>query len=217
MAAMPWRRLRLQEPDREPPYVPPLVRDAIMDHALPHVRLAMQIALATGWRRASVLRLRWEHVDWHRGIVHGRGKGPAGGKALVHPLTGELEAILMQAGPCPTTGPVVQWHGKPVLDIKRGFAAARTAAGYPDVLFRNLRHSVAQEILAATGSLDLAGAVLAHSQPSVTRKHYARVQVDAIRAALQARHGHSDGHKVSENGASNGSRTRDLQSHNLAL
>jgi integrase len=231
MPAIPWRRLQLPEPDRgDPPYIPPAVREAIMAKAPPHIVLAMRLALATGWRRASVLGLRWEHIDWARELIHGWGKGKGGGVALVHPLTAELRAILAEAAPDgpPGAGPIVAWRGKPVLDTKKGFDRARLEAGYPEVLFRDLRHSVAQEILAATGSLDLAGAALGHRQVSTTRKHYARVQVDAIRAALEARTaglGHRSGHsgEIGEaetrgkSGASNGSRTRDLQSHNLAL
>jgi integrase len=194
MPEIPWRRLRLPEPDREPPYIAPEVRDAIIACAPSHVALAMRIALATGWRKSSVLGLRWEHVDWQREIVHGRGKGRAGGKALVAPLTSELRAILEAAG-VQGSGPVVAWQGKPVREIRSGFNTARAAADHPRVAFRDLRHSVAQEILALTGSLDLAGAALAHSNPAITRKHYARVQVDAVRAALEARFGHQNGHQ----------------------
>jgi hypothetical protein len=91
-----------------------------------------------------------------------------------------------------------------VLDMKKGFDRARRDAGFPHVLFRDLRRSVAQEILATTGSLDLAGAALGHRQVSTTRKHYARVQVDAIRAALEARAaslGHRNGHSEGVEGA----------------
>jgi integrase len=151
MPVIPWRKLRRPLPDRIPPYIPPAERQAIMDHASPHVRLAIQLALATGWRRGSVLGLRWEHIDWERELITGRGKGQAGGKILVHPLTTELQQILNQAGRRPS-GPVVRYQDREVLSITRGFAAARKAAGVPHVLFRDLRHTVAQEILAETGS-----------------------------------------------------------------
>ena len=185
-AAIAWQRLRLRVPDREPAYVPPAVRDAIMARAAPHVALAMRIALATGWRRSSVCALTWDRVDWDRALIHGWGKG----KALIAPLTDELRQILLDAagpdGP-PALGPVVSWSGRPVRNIGTGFAAARRLAGFPGVLFRDLRPSVAQEILAQTGSLDMAGAVLSHSNPATTRRHYARVRLDAVRAALEAR------------------------------
>jgi integrase len=215
MPAIPWRRLRLAEPDRAPPYVAPDVREAIIAQAPPHVALAMRIALATGWRKSSVLGLRWEHVDWSREIVHGRGKGKGGGTALVTTLTSELRAVLDEAGP-QAFGPVVAWHGRAVGDVRSGYEAARRAAGYPHVLFRDLRHSVAQEILATTGSLDLAGAALAHSSPSITRRHYARVQVDAVRAALEARSGHQNGHQGAQSAGKSSSLGTERQTADLA-
>ena len=132
---------------------------------------------------------------------------------LIHPYTSEIRGILLAAGPPPETGPVVHWRFRPVLDIKRGF----DSAGHPKVLLKDLRHSVAREVLATAGALDSAGVVLAHSQPSVTRKHYARVQVGEIRQALESRSGHGNGHNDAKDGASNRDRTGDLQSHNLAL
>jgi integrase len=215
MPVIPWRLLAQPVPDRIPPYITPAEREAVMQHAAPHVALAMKIALATGWRRASVLGLRWEQVDWQHGRITGRGKGRAGGRVLVHPLTDELREILLAAHP-QEAGPVVSYRGYPVIDIKKAFASARTAAGFPHVTFRDLRHSVAQEILAATDSLEAVQAVLDHDRVSTTARHYARFQLAQKERALAAR-GHQMGTKLRGTGASNGSRTRDLQSHNLAL
>ena len=142
----------------------------------------MEVAAATGWRRCSVLALRWEDVDFARGLVRSRGKG----KALTSPLTDALRRLLVAAGPEPA-GPVVSWRGKPVADIKIAFATARRAAGLPRVRFADIRHSTAQEVLAVSGSLDLVAEVLAHSTPGLVKKHYARIKLDAVRAALEAR------------------------------
>ena len=128
-----------------------------------------------------MLALRWEDVDFARGLVRSRGKG----KALVSPLTDALRRVLVAAGPAPA-GPVVSWRGKPVADIKIAFDAARRAAGLPAVRFADIRHSTAQEVLAVSGSLDLVAEVLAHSTPGLVKKHYARIKLDAIRAALEA-------------------------------
>jgi hypothetical protein len=149
----------------------------------------MRIALCTGWRRASVLGIDWAHIDWARGLVHGIGKGRAGGRILTTPLTDELRAILETAGP-QDSGPVVSYRGHQIQDFDKGFEAARRKAGYPSVQFKDLRSSVGQEVLDATGSFDLTAAVLGHSSQAITRRHYARVRVEAIRAALEARAGH---------------------------
>lgn len=216
MPPIPWQMLAQPVPDRIPPYVTPAEREAVMRHAAPHVRLAMRLALATGWRRASVLGLRWENINWRRATITGRGKGRAGGKILVHPLTDEVRVILMESGPYPAAGPVVHYRGTAVADIKKAFASARKAANLPHVTFRDLRHSVAQEILAGTDSLEAVQAVLDHDRVSTTAKHYARFQLAQKERALAAR-GHQMGTNPDESGASSGFRTHDLQSHNPTI
>lgn len=184
---VPWRRLRVVEPDPVPTYIPPEEREAVLAHCAPHVRHAGLIALATGLRRASVLSLQWEDVHFDRGVIVARGKSvKPGGKALLLPLTDELREIFNEIGP-QDCGPVITWRGRQVADIKTSFSKARRKAGLPHVRFKDFRHSVALEILEATGSLDLAGATLGHSDPRVTQRHYARFQVDAIREGLQKR------------------------------
>ena len=184
---IPWRRLRLETPDHIPTYVRQADRDAILALCPAHVRHAARLALATGLRRGSVLGLRWEDIDLDHGVViaHGKSRRP-GGKVLVLPVTPEIRDILEEIGP-KDVGPVICWRGKPVKDIKTAFNRARAKAGRPWVLFKDFRHSVAMEILDATGSLDVAGAVLGHSSPAVTRKHYARFHIEHIRQGLMGR------------------------------
>jgi integrase len=199
MPHMPWKKLQQPVPDIVSAYIAPAVREVIITKAIPHVAYTCRLALATGWRKASVLGLKWEKIDWERELMEGLGKGRAGGKILIHPLTTEIRDVLCEIGP-KEQGSVITWHGKPVLDIKKGFHTARVAAGYPNVLFKDFRHSVAQEVLAVTDSMAVTSAVLGHSQTSVTQKHYARVQVEAIRKALEARalhhNGRNNGHRI---------------------
>ena len=65
-------------------------------------------------------------------------------------------------------------------------------------------------------SLEAVQAVLDDDRLSTTQKHCARLQVAQKERALASR-GHQMGTEPAESGASNGFRTRDLQSHNLAL
>jgi integrase len=199
MPHVPWSQIMLEVPDTEPVYITPTVRYAILAQAAPHVRHAALIALCHGLRRSSVLRLRWEWHDFaaRRFHTYGKSKKP-GGKLIVLPITEEYLAILREIG-IRDLGPVITYRGKPVRSISAGWRAAAERAGYPDVLFKDLRSSVGFEILDATGSLDLAGKTLAHSSPVVTQQHYARFQVEHVRAALKKRgrkFGHKDGHKA---------------------
>lgn len=198
---VPWAKIMLEVPDAEPVYIPSEVRNAILAEAAPHVRRAALIALCHGLRRASVLRLRWEWHDFQARRFHtyGKSKKP-GGKLIVLPITPEYLAILREIG-IRDVGPVITYRGRPVRNIGSGWRAAAVRAGYPGVLFKDLRSSVGFEILDATSSLDLVGKTLAHSSPVVTQKHYARFQVEHVRQALKKRgrkFGHKDGHKESQ-------------------
>jgi integrase len=195
--AIPWSKLMLEEPEPEPVYVPPEIRRAILARAEPFVRHTAAIALCHGLRKSSVLRLRWEWHDFKAGRFHtyGKSKRP-GGKLIVLPITREYLRILKQIG-IRDIGPVIIRDGAAADAgaVYRGWREAAKRAGYEGILFKDLRSSVALEILEATGSLDLAGATLAHSSPIVTRKHYSRFQVDHLRDALNARaraFGHKD-------------------------
>lgn len=127
-----------------------------------------------------MLSLRWENIDFDQRVVRAIGKSrKPGGKVIILPLTDQLVAVLEAIGRR-DVGPVITWRGRPVREIKTAFNRARARAGLPHVQFRDLRHSVAMEILSVTGSLDLAGAILGHSDPSVTRKHYARFRLEQM-------------------------------------
>ncbi|MBI1173539.1 tyrosine-type recombinase/integrase [bacterium] len=199
-----WKRLRLEEPDRDPLalHVPPALREAVMAAAAPHVRIALLIAEETGLRIGSVLALRWERIDLEaaRYSITVKSRRP-GGRVVVKPITPALRAILEEAagldhdekrdGPQRPTrkeiGAVVSYNGVAVRSIKKGVQAARRRAGLPSFLAKNLRHSTAIEILAAGGTITDAQAALDHTDPGVTHKHYGRLDVDRVRQAMERR------------------------------
>lgn len=188
-----WKVLRLEEPDRNPleMLIPPAVRDAVADVAPPHVRRAIRLAEATGQRVSSVLALRWEHVDRDQGLIALPVKSrKPGGRILVLPLTPEVELVLQEvagADDWPARGWVIRWRGERVKSIKKAVRTARAKAGAHGFLMKNVRHSTALEIIAATGSIAKAGAALGHADTGVTEKHYGRVDVQQVREALEQR------------------------------
>lgn len=188
-----WKELRLAEPDRNPiaMLIPPAVRDAVAEVAPPHVRRAIRLAEATGQRISSVLALRWEHIDRAQALLALPVKSrKPGGRILVLPLTPEIEAVLQEiAGKpeWPAEGWVTKWRGQRVKSIKKAVRTARGKVGAPRFQVKNIRHSTAMEIIAATGSIAAAGAALGHADPGVTHKHYGRVDVAQVREALEQR------------------------------
>lgn len=96
-----------------------------------HVRLFILVALLSGQRRGAILDLTWDRVDLDRGIIDFRNPSKAENKkkrAIVR-LDGRTLAALQQARAYAVTDHVIEYGGKPVLDIKRGFAQAAVDAG----------------------------------------------------------------------------------------
>lgn len=204
-----WKAVALEEPDRDPMsmHIAPAIRDAVAEAAAPHVRWSIRLAEETGFRISSVLGLRWERLDREHGIGTAQAKSrKPGGKVEVFPLTPEILGVLDEIAAAyraaeaarlkrpvpveaewPAEGPVITFRGKAIRSIKKAVRSARAKAGAPGFIMKNVRHSTAIEIIAATGSIAAAAATLGHSDTGVTEKHYGRVDVAAVRKALEQR------------------------------
>lgn len=137
------------------------------------VAAAIWIALFTGCRRGEIIKLRREDI------------GP--------------DAITIQAGNTktlrtrvvPIVPPLRQYLAAVPLKVnaeglKTGFRRAREAAGMPWVTFHDLRRSCASLMIEAGVDLYVVSKLLGHSSVAVTQSRYAYMQVDKIKAGLEA-------------------------------
>lgn len=141
----------------------------------PHVRLAVILLLATGARVGAVLDLTWDRVDFNRGVIDLR--LPDGhtrkGRAVV-PMNRMARAALESAWHARLTDHVVEWAGKRVRSIRKGYAAALTRANMEGVHIHQIRHSVAVRMLAAGQPIEAVAQYLGHSNTAITYRTYAR-------------------------------------------
>lgn len=143
--------------------------------AAPHIRLAVTLALMTGQRGIAIRQLRWEHVDWDRGVVwfSRTDPDPAANKQRQDiPLTPALARLLRAVEPSGDF--VVQWKGRPVKSIRSGFQALVRRAGLEDVTFHDLRRTVATQALRRGHGFDAIAALLGDDVATL-RQHYAHV------------------------------------------
>lgn len=162
-------------------------RDRLLEAArsVPHVHLWCVLALTTGARAEAILQLTWQRVDLDRGrIDFGKGSGRKG-RAQV-PINETARAALVEAREAATTDYVIEYAGRPVKSIKRGFKAACERAGIEGVSPHVCRHSVAVWLAEAGTPMHEIAQMLGHTDTATTYRVYARYSPDHLRDAASA-------------------------------
>jgi len=145
----------------------------------------MRLALATGMRRGEILRLRWENLDFDRGLI--RLVEPKGGRDAVIPMNAAARAVL-EARPR-TDSPWVfpGRRGGHLQDPRAGIRRIAARAGLPPGFrpLHGLRHVFAST-LASSGAVDLytLQKLLTHKSPAMTQR-YAHLRDAALRRASE--------------------------------
>lgn len=193
--ALNWRRVAgasFEAPRAPPPRDRYLTKDEyrrlLGGCAQPHLRLFVVLALATAARKGALLQLTWDRVDFERGQIQlavASDQHNRKGRAIV-PMTEQARAMLLEAREAALTPYVIEYAGRPVLDIKKGFAGAVRRAGLEAVNPHDLRHTAAVWMAEAGIRIEEIAQYLGHSSPTVTFKVYARFSPDYLRKAASA-------------------------------
>lgn len=153
----------------------------------PHMRLFVMLALHTCSRKGAILDLTWQQVDMERGIIHYNPEGRQQNRKrrVSVPINETLAAELEDARLRAVSDYVVEYGGKPVLDIKTGFKGACRRAKLEKVTPHTLRHTGATWLAQAGIPLWQIAGILGDSVDTVT-KHYAKHHPDNLREAVAA-------------------------------
>lgn len=151
----------------------------------PHIWLFVVLGLATAARRQALLELTWDRVDFGRGRIRLDAGGAGKARAIV-PMTRHARRALRLAHKGRTCDHVIEYAGRPVGSIKKGFAAACRRAGLEGVSPHVLRHSAATWMAEAGISMDEIAQFLGHSDSRITARVYARYSPDYLRRAAAA-------------------------------
>ncbi|HEX6623758.1 MAG TPA: site-specific integrase [Pyrinomonadaceae bacterium] len=149
------------------------------------LRAVVVAALHTGMRRGELFNLRWFDVDIGRGMIHVR--HTKNGRDRTVPINRTVREVLEHQAkasayvfPSPKTG-------ARLVDIKRSFKQACTAAALVDFRFHDLRHTAATRLADAGVSVVVIAEVLGHSDIRMT-KRYAHAMDEAKREAVERLH-----------------------------
>jgi integrase len=147
----------------------------------PHVTAAIRLLMFTGCRLREILHLRWQDIDFERGVLNlpdsktGQKKVLLAGSALAILSDLPRAGIYVIAGNDPE---------KPRADLHRPWARIIKHAELEGLRLHDLRHSYAS-IGAASGiGLPTLGKLLGHNNPSTTQR-YAHLADDPLRRASE--------------------------------
>jgi integrase len=144
-----------------------------------HAAAALRLLLFTGARLREILHLKWENVDFDRGLLF-LADSKTGKKTVV--LNAPALAVLSgltRIGDYVIAGDEVD---KPRSDLKRPWDLIRNHAGLSDVRIHDLRHTFASVGAGANLGLPIVGKLLGHAQASTTAR-YAHLDADPVRRA----------------------------------
>jgi len=154
----------------------------------PHAVAALRLLILTGCRLREILNLRWQEVDFERGMLH-LPDSKTGRKSVVlnAPALMVLDAIprvgsFVIAGRAPKKESAPE---RPRSDLKKPWNAIRRVAGLGTLRIHDLRHSFASVGAGSGLGLPIIGKLLGHTQASTTQK-YAHLDNDPLRRATNA-------------------------------
>jgi integrase len=147
----------------------------------PYATAAIRLLTLTGCRKSEILSLRWDWVDFERGVLRlpdsktGAKVVPLGAPALE-----VLQSIArVEDNPHVIAGLKGTGH---FVGLQKVWKRIRTAAKLPDVRLHDLRHSFASVGVAGGDSLYVVGKVLGHTQSRTTQR-YAHLADDPVKTA----------------------------------
>jgi integrase len=144
---------------------------------------AIRLLLFTGCRLREILNLKWEGVDFDRGMLH-LPESKTGKKSVVlnAPALAIIAALPRLDGAYVIGG---DHPAHPRADLKRPWKLICRRAGLEGLRLHDLRHSFASVGAGAGLGLPVIGKLLGHASPATTAR-YAHLDNDPVRRATNA-------------------------------
>lgn len=158
-------------------------RKLIAEAKSDHVRLFIKLALATAARSGAILDLKWEQVNFERGLIDfGRGYGNK--RRAIVPMNDETLKALEAAHKTKLTDYVVEFEKKSVASVKTAFRRLVKRCGI-DASPHTLRHTAATWLVMDGVPLAEVARLLGDNEKTV-EKVYGKHAPDYLRRAVNA-------------------------------
>ena len=182
-----------------------------VDQKAPHLVDLIDLAIQTGTRKAELLRLEWDRIDWANNEIILEAEHTKSARPRRVPLNASARSVLIRrAGVrsecCPAT-PWVFFHitrlrnsevGDRIKDVKTAMRSACKRVGLKGVSFHTLRHTCASWLGQMSGVEALTiRDLLGHSSITMTDRYMHSDQADIHEAVrklkpIRSRFGHVD-------------------------
>lgn len=142
-----------------------------------YLRAPLVIGYHTGLRKAKVLGLKIDQFDLAAKKIYMRDNGAATKKvAAALPIYGSMEAFIVDhiertRAEYPTCELFCHHKGRPIVDLRKAWAAAAKEAGVPGLLFHDLRRSAVRNMERAGVPRSVAMKISGHKTESVYRRY----------------------------------------------
>lgn len=155
---------------------------AVEAHPEPYERAAFLMLARTGARLGEVLAAKWTHFDFDS-LLWTMPDTKAGRKQII-PIPQNLADVLQDLPRKSLYVVLGKDPLKPRYDLKNAWAAVLKASGIRPATLHDLRRTFCVRI-ARTAGLQIASKLLRHSDIRTTARHYAPIEAEQMREALE--------------------------------
>lgn len=159
--------------------------ERLLENCSEILRPIILVALNTGMRRAEILNLTWNQIDFKTRRI--RVEKTKSGKVRFVPINNALFYVLNRLRVENGQSPFVFFNsktGKPHLDMKTGFKGACRRAGISNLRFHDLRHTFASRLVEKGVDIETVKELLGHHSITVTQR-YTHSSDERKRAAVE--------------------------------
>ena len=163
--------------------------ERLMKNCSDYLKSIITVALNTGMRRAEILNLQWNQLDFKatRIKVERTKSGRVRFIPMNEVLFNELSRQRSESGQTPYvfTNPET---GKQYIDMKTGFKGALRRAGIEGLRFHDLRHTFASRLIEKGADIETVRDLLGHHSITITQR-YIHSNNDRKKAAVELLNG----------------------------
>lgn len=181
---------QFEMPQAAPPRHDYLKRDEVLKLlqgcAAPHIKLYIILSIATAARKTALLELKWNQIDFERGLID-LGSANGNKKRAIVPMNSSAEAALEEAYKARLTDYVIEFNGKRVKDIKKAFGRTVQRSGLEKhVNPHMLRHTSAVWMAENRVPMSEISQYLGHANTLITERVYARYSPEYLKSAASS-------------------------------